>query len=109
MQSRIAEALIHLTPKAQWHRQGDTLIWLSPEITQPTPEDIDLAILDILDREVWSELREQRNRLLAETDWMANSDVTMSPEMAEYRQALRDLPETVDINNPVYPEKPTGA
>jgi hypothetical protein len=58
---------------------------------------------------LWKNLREQRNRLLAETDWTANSDVTMSPEMAEYRKLLRDLPETVDINNPVYPEKPTGA
>jgi len=54
-------------------------------------------------------LREQRNQLLAETDWTANSDVTMSPEMAEYRQLLRNLPATVvDISDPVYPEKPIG-
>jgi hypothetical protein len=56
----------------------------------------------------YDSLRTERNKLLAETDWTANSDVTMSPEMAEYRQALRDLPSTVDINNPVYPEKPSG-
>ena len=54
---------------------------------------------------LWENLREQRNQLLAETDWTANSDVTMSPEMATYRQALRDLPSTVDINNPVFPTK----
>ena len=40
-------------------------------------------------------LREQRNLLLAETDWMSNSD---SPEMTEawktYRQELRDMPAT---------------
>jgi len=36
-------------------------------------------------------LREKRNRLLTKTDWMANSDVTMSSEMATYRQELRDL------------------
>ena len=36
-------------------------------------------------------LREKRNRLLAETDWMANSDVMMSSEMTTYRQQLRDL------------------
>jgi len=53
-----------------------------------------------------AELRAQRNQRLTETDWTANSDVTMSTEMATYRQALRDLPSTVDINNPVYPEKP---
>jgi len=51
-------------------------------------------------------IREKRNNLLGETDYFALSDVTMSPEMANYRQALRDLPSTVDINNPVYPEKP---
>jgi hypothetical protein len=39
---------------------------------------------------------------LAATDWMALSDVTMSPEWAAYRQALRDVtdqvgfPENVD-------------
>jgi hypothetical protein len=62
--------------------------------------------LDAAPIRAMEELREQRNRLLAETDWTANSDVTMSPDMATYRQSLRDLPSTVDINNPVYPEKP---
>ena len=37
-------------------------------------------------------LRDQRNQLLAETDWMGNSDVTMSTDWKTYRQALRDLP-----------------
>ena len=37
-------------------------------------------------------VRNQRDRLLAETDWMALSDVTMSSEMTTYRQALRDIP-----------------
>ena len=35
--------------------------------------------------------RERRNRLLEETDWMANSDVTMSDAWKTYRQALRDI------------------
>ena len=43
-----------------------------------------------LDRAL-EQLREKRNRRLAETDWMANSDVTMSSEMVTYRQELRDL------------------
>jgi hypothetical protein len=37
------------------------------------------------------ELRRQRNELLAETDWMANSDIIMSNEWKTYRQALRDI------------------
>lgn len=36
-------------------------------------------------------VRSTRNALLAETDWAALSDVTITPEMAAYRQALRDI------------------
>ena len=55
----------------------------------------------------WFELRFKRNRLLTETDWMANSDVTMSDEWKTYRQALRDLPaNTSDPANPTWPTKP---
>ena len=55
-------------------------------------------------------LRERRNRLLAETDFYGNSDVTMSDDMKTYRQALRDLPagkDTVDkCDNATWPTKP---
>ena len=55
-------------------------------------------------------LRNERNRLLAETDFYGNSDVTMSDDMTTYRQALRDLPagkDTVDkCNNATWPTKP---
>ena len=57
-----------------------------------------------------AKLRERRNRLLAETDFYGNSDVTMSSDMTTYRQALRDLPagkDTVDkCNNATWPTKP---
>ena len=55
-------------------------------------------------------LRTRRNRLLAETDFYALSDVTMSDDMKTYRQNLRDLPDgkdTVDkCNNVTWPTKP---
>tara|TARA_R100001440_G_scaffold16961_1_gene28728 strand:+ start:632 stop:925 length:294 start_codon:yes stop_codon:yes gene_type:complete len=56
------------------------------------------------------ELRLNRNILLAETDWMANSDVTMSTAWKNYRQALRDITKTYkSINDDgfTFPEKPT--
>ena len=57
-----------------------------------------------------ADLRAKRNRLLAETDFYALSDVTMSDDMKTYRQELRDLPEgkdTVDkCNNVTWPTKP---
>ena len=57
-----------------------------------------------------AEMRERRNQLLAETDFYALSDVTLSDDMTTYRQALRDLPagkDTVDkVNNATWPTKP---
>jgi len=55
------------------------------------------------------QLRRQRNQLLAETDYLALADSTLTDEMRSYRQALRDLPaNTVDPANPVWPVKPGG-
>ena len=57
-----------------------------------------------------ADLRAKRNRLLAETDYYALSDVTMSDDMKTYRQALRDLPDGLDtvdkVNNATWPTKP---
>ena len=64
-----------------------------------------------LDRAL-SGLRDRRNNLLAETDWMANSDVTMSEAMRTYRQDLRDLTSGLDTVEKVeakeFPTKPSG-
>jgi len=55
-------------------------------------------------------LRAKRNRLLAETDFYALSDVTLSSDMTTYRQALRDLPAGKDTvskcENATWPTKP---
>ena len=55
-------------------------------------------------------LRDQRNQLLAETDWMGNSDVTMSADWKPYRQALRDITKTTPVDdalsNITWPKKP---
>ena len=57
-----------------------------------------------------ADLRQRRNRLLAETDYLALSDNTLSDDMKTYRQNLRDLPagkNTVEkCNNATWPTKP---
>jgi len=54
-----------------------------------------------------SAVRNQRDRLLADTDWMALSDVTMSDTMIAYRQALRDIPSQAGFPFSVtWPTKP---
>ena len=55
-------------------------------------------------------LRAERNRLIAETDFYALSDVTMLPEMETYRQELRDITNGLttveEVNAVVFPTKP---
>ena len=57
-----------------------------------------------------ADLRDQRNRLLAETDWYGMSDVTMDSDMTVYRQALRDITKTTPaddaLSNITWPTKP---
>ena len=64
------------------------------------------------------ELRKQRTAKLAETDFHAMSDVTLSSDMKTYRQALRDLPahangkdaafdsDGITLKNVTWPTKP---
>ena len=52
-------------------------------------------------------LRNERNRLIAETDWWASSDLTMTDAQTNYRQALRDITDTYSsLDDVVWPEKP---
>jgi nicotinamidase-related amidase len=60
-----------------------------------------------LDAEAAKAVRSQRDSLLAATDWRALSDVTMSAEMATYRQALRDITAQEGFPHSVnWPAKP---
>ena len=56
------------------------------------------------------DLRAKRNKLLADTDYLALSDNTMSAEMTTYRQSLRDitngLTTVADVEAVVFPIKP---
>ena len=88
--------------------KDEVLIWKDEINTAPTADEIAAEQARLLALEPMRCLREDRNELLAETDWMANSDVTMSDEWKAYRQALRDLPaNTKDPSNPTWPTKPS--
>lgn len=84
-----------------------------------TLTDKEQAELDVI-KKAWiddapnrrmADLRKKRDALLIETDWMANSDVTMSDDWKTYRQALRDItkqtPTDDTLSNITFPTKPT--
>lgn len=54
------------------------------------------------------ELRTERNRRIAETDWWDNSDTpNMTAEQTAYRQALRDITDSyTSLDDVVWPDKP---
>ena len=76
------------------------------------------AVADAIEKEhndnlvgdLLKQFRVRRNALLADTDFYALSDVTMSEDMTTYRQELRDLPSGLstvdDVNNTTFPTKP---
>ena len=57
-------------------------------------------------------MRDDRNRLLADTDWYGVSDLTMSADMTTYRQNLRDLPAgkttKAHVDAATWPTKPAA-
>jgi hypothetical protein len=55
-----------------------------------------------------AQVREERDAKLAATDWMANSDVTMSDAWRTYRAALRDMPAQAGFPNSItWPSEPS--
>ncbi len=57
--------------------------------------------------EKWKSIRNDRNRRLAETDYLALKDNTLSASWKTYRQALRDVPNQSDPDNITWPTKPS--
>jgi hypothetical protein len=108
----IIEAILKINPNAQvtvnaddinqitWHN-GTTPISVADIQAQLPIVEFDRAMAD---------LRAKRNKLLADTDYLALSDNTISAEMTTYRQSLRDITNgltTVDeVNAVVFPTKP---
>ena len=106
---RKVNALIALNPKLLG-KVGvrDGVITLHDDtLTLPSDSDINDKISELDVSEPLAELRAERNAKLAETDWMANSDVTMSDAWKTYRQALRDITDSAtSLDDVTWPEKP---
>ena len=120
MKYTITDALTALKPEAEWIQRGEDysgLEWLDSVHTKPTETEINNKISELDAVEPMRLLRLERNLRLAETDWRASSDLTLSDAWKTYRQALRDLPASaspsldpnkeLDLTSVTWPTEPS--
>ena len=108
----IERAILKINPKAEFNINAndiDNIEWLNG--TDPiSKKDIEAQYSAVELEIALDSLRNIRNELLANTDWCALSDVTMSSDMKTYRQKLRDITEGLDtvdkVNKVTMPTKP---
>jgi|TARA_Y100000289_G_scaffold14969_1_gene14132 hypothetical protein len=85
--------------------------------TVPTESEIDAEVTRLNKAEPMRLLREERDNKLAACDWRASSDLTITDDWKNYRQALRDLPASaspkvdasgnLDMSSVTFPTEPT--
>lgn len=86
---------------------GDAIESDDPADFGVTWSQISAKLTELQNAEPMRLLRAERDRLLAETDWWASSDLTMTTEQTTYRQALRDITKTAtSLDDVTWPEKP---
>jgi len=115
----ISTAILAIEPNAIFSTKDNQLLkWDSPNLPQPTEEEIQAKIAELEAAEPMRLLRIERDRKLTEVDWWTSRALDGTPlttEQTAYRQALRDLPENsanvaIDENgtliNVEWPVKP---
>ena len=120
MKYTISDAITELKPGADWIQRGEDysgLEWLDTSQTKPTETEINNKISELDAAEAMRLLRLERNSRIAETDWRASSDLTLSNDWKTYRQALRDLPASssptldsnydLDLTSVTWPTEPS--
>ena len=80
---------------------------------KPPKEEFEAKLQELIDAQPWKELRTERNKRIAQTDYLFTSDYPHATEEVkqawlDYRQSLRDLPaNTEDPSDPTWPQEPT--
>ena len=105
-------AIKKINPNAEYSildNDLDNIKWLNGT-TPISKSDIEAQFSNVEFDDAMLELRSKRDRLIAETDYLALSDQTLSSDMTTYRQNLRDITNGLDTvekcNNVTWPTKP---
>ena len=85
------------------------IIWPEGNIGEPpTWEEVEAKRQELIDEEPMKKLRQRRNKLLKETDYLALKDVFMTTDEELYRQQLRDITKTyTTLEDVVWPTPPS--
>lgn len=80
---------------------GKILEWLEPSEPQPSSDQIQAMVDEIISEEPMNLLRRKRDSKLAETDWRVTPDYSSvdQPAWILYRQTLRELPQQISEGN----------
>ena len=106
------KAILKINPKAQISINDNDINQITwHNGTPPISAEQILAIIPQVELDIAMEtLRAKRNKLIAETDYLALSDNTLSEAMSTYRQALRDITNGIttieQANSVTWPTKP---
>ena len=110
----LPDAIYALEPNAHFRINGnftfENLTW-EPHVDKaiiPTEQAIAQKANELEAAYPMVLLREERDKKLAETDWWAMSDRTMTTEQTNYRQALRDIPANIDAGTLTAPTIENG-
>lgn len=72
-----------------------------------TWDAVEAKMNELTAAEPMKELRAERDRLIAATDWWASSDLTMTDAQTTYRQALRDITDSAtSLDDVTWPTAP---
>tara|TARA_B100002019_G_scaffold282430_1_gene287662 strand:+ start:4852 stop:5223 length:372 start_codon:yes stop_codon:yes gene_type:complete len=117
----IDDAIRAIHPDAQFTTvDGVITEWKGPGL-MPSQDELDTKLKELKENQPYKLLREERNRLIAETDWTQLKDIDLDiireRNWKNYRQALRDLPAKsnpklnsygdLDMSSVTWPDKPS--
>lgn len=98
------------------YEKYENIVWSEKnKDPKPSKTDVKNKFDELNNARLMKFVREERNRRIAETDWWAGQDLTMTQAQKDYRQALRDMPSTAEpqldeqgqLTNVTWPTKPT--
>lgn len=109
----LEELLPELPSTLTYGLNYDEINFFGSDIQKPPKEEFEAKLQELIDAQPWKELRQERDKRLAECDWVTlkaySTETPVPEEWKAYMQALRDLPSTTeDPANPVWPSIPTA-